>query len=444
MARTCLARRETGSAALEYVGVLVVVALLIGIVVSAFASVAPEVSQQVACAVRSVTTQEGSCGGDDSPTEYGAGDDSDREEVDPTRVSDALDQIRDDLDGGWNGVRSGELDSIFDTLGGLNGREIDAVVAELSDDDLRHLVDEMDDGWLGSGWDRERRRQFWNLLAERASRETLERLADFTSELQPGFENVGGDDARDDPGSTANTAEYGDLDFDLFDVDGDEPAVHPEDVRQGAIGDCWFIASMMAVAQTHPELLERNIRENPNGSFTVTLYDDGSPVEVTVTPDMVLKPDGTPAFVDDPRRGSEAELWPLVLEKAMALHAGDFADLEGDSPARALDALTGQETSSMGGDDLPSIGDLDRLLDGGGAIALSSLSDGDDHPRYDRDPADGGLVTGHAYYVSDIDAEAGTVTVVNPWGIDDYPPITMSFEDFTRDFREFHLNEVTP
>lgn len=94
---------------------------------------------------------------------------------------------------------------------------------------------------------------------------------------------------------------------------------------------------MMGVAQTHPELLERNIRENANRSFTVTLYDDGKPVPVTVLRDMVLRPDGSPAFVGDPRAGQQTELWPLVLEKAMALHAGDFEDIEGDTPVTSLD-----------------------------------------------------------------------------------------------------------
>ena len=30
--------------------------------------------------------------------------------------------------------------------------------------------------------------------------------------------------------------------------------------------------------------------------------------------------------------------------------------------------------------------------------------------------------------------------VVNPWGISDYPPITMSYEEFTRDFSRYHWN----
>ncbi|MCY7399612.1 MAG: hypothetical protein LH477_01385 [Nocardioides sp.] len=449
-------RGDAGAGALEYAGVLAVGATVIALVVTAVLAVAPDLDEKVACGVRSVLSQEGACAGqDDSPTSYEAGappGDGDyanasggRGEVDPGRVGAGLDRVRDALGGGWAGVREGELRAIYDTLDGLNGPEVDALVAALTDDELRQLVDEMGDGWLGGGWDRDDRRLFWNLLAQKASRATLDRLAGFTEELRPGFGTVGGDSAREDPESVANQSGYAELDHDLFGADPGEPAVHPNDVRQGAIGDCWFIASMMAVAQTHPELIENAITANSNGSYTVTLYRDGEPVQYTLTPDMVLGPNGTSAFVDDPRRSETTELWPLLLEKAMAQHAGSYGDIEGDWPDRALDALTGRPTTTIDpGGDLPSVQELDRYLQDGGAVAMGSLFDKDGHPLYGRSPTDGGLVTGHAYYVQSVDTAAGTVTVVNPWGIADYPPITMSYEDFTQAFSRYHLNEVAP
>lgn len=435
--------RDSGVAALEYVGLLVVVAALL----VALGGFGPRLVSAVGCAVSTVTGS-GGCSPAGPPTTYadgGTGGPVAAPTVDWDAVRTSVDTIDDALDGGFFGVRSGDLDDVFDTFNGLNGAEIDQVVGQMSDRQIRKLVDEMDDGWFGSGWSHERRREFWNLLAERASTDTLDRLARFTDEIQPRFDTVGGDAARGDQDSVANTSEYGDLPGPLFEQDGgDRSAADPHDVRQGQLGDCWFIASMMGVAQTHPELLERNIRENANGSFTVTLYDDGKPVPVTVLRDMVLRPDGSPAFVGDPRSGEQTELWPLVLEKAMALHAGDFEDIEGDTPARALDALTGVPTRSVGPGDLPAASDLHDFLSDGGVIALSSLSPGDsgDHPLYDRGADKGGLVAGHAYYVSDVDVDAGTVTVVNPWGIESYPPVTLTYDQLHDNFREFHLNQV--
>ena len=66
------------------------------------------------------------------------------------------------------------------------------------------------------------------------------------------------------------------------------------------------------------------------------LYDDGKPVDVTVTPDMVVREDNPAFSYQSPHELADGtqgyELWPLVMEKALALHWGDYADIEGDSP----------------------------------------------------------------------------------------------------------------
>lgn len=56
--------RDSGSAAFEYLGLLAVVALATGVVAVAFTSLAPDISEGVACRVRSVLSLEvGACGG---------------------------------------------------------------------------------------------------------------------------------------------------------------------------------------------------------------------------------------------------------------------------------------------------------------------------------------------------------------------------------------------
>ncbi|HEY9868005.1 MAG TPA: hypothetical protein V6D08_02255, partial [Candidatus Obscuribacterales bacterium] len=47
-------------------------------------------------------------------------------------------------------------------------------------------------------------------------------------------------------------------------------AIKPEAVAQGQIGDCWLMGSIAAVADTMPHLIEKMIKENPDGTFTVT------------------------------------------------------------------------------------------------------------------------------------------------------------------------------
>jgi hypothetical protein len=52
-------------------------------------------------------------------------------------------------------------------------------------------------------------------------------------------------------------------------------------------------------------------------------------------------------------------------------------------------------------------------------------------------------VQGHAYWVSDVDAAAGTVTIRNPWGYS-YDAITMTYAQFEDSFVRYDVNPLTP
>lgn len=460
---------DRGAGTLEYIGVLVVAALLLVAVVASVRAWGPQGAVADAlCDVRSAFSQSGDCGGDDAPTTYdgdgltagapgqdgatgegkdAAGDASpdyvnasqDRGEVDQDRVDSALRDLRDALEGGFFGVRAGDLEDARDAVEGLNGPELDALIASMDDEELEHWVGQLEDGWLLGGWSREERRELWEILASRASKSTLDRLAGFTDELQPSFEDVGGDGARDNPESPANSATYAELEHRLF-----VGTVSPADAAQGRIGDCWWIASMMAVAQADPQVIRDAITVNPNGTYTVHLYRDGVRVPVTVTPDMVLMPDGTPAFVSNGRSDDTYELWPMVLEKALALEYGDYAEIEGGWPSVGFTALTGRASTSHDTADL-SIQRLADTVSGGGAVGLASLTPDDarDSTYYQQDAGADRLFANHAYYVQSVDVDAGTVTVVNPWGIAGYPPITLPYADYLDQFRQVDVNEVS-
>jgi len=468
---------DRGAGTLEYLGVLAVAAILVtGLVVGVRSFDLRAVVSGALCDIGSAFTQAGDCGGADTPTYYdGAEDDGegltagaptggagsgggaeqgdeedagapeyanasdDRGEVDRDRVAESLADLRDALEGGFLGVRAGDLEDARDAAEGLNGPELDALIAAMDDEELEHWVGQMEDGWLLGGWSREERRELWELLASRASKQTLDRIAQFTDELQPSFDGVGGDGARDDPASPSNTAEYGEVAHELF-----IGSVGPEDASQGMIGDCWWIASMMAVAQADPQVIRDAITANPNGTYTVHLYRDGERVAVTVTPEMVLMPDGRPAFVSNDGGGEPYELWPMVLEKALALEYGDYAEIEGGWPSVGMTALTGRESTSHGTEDL-SIEDLASTVDGGGAVGLASLTPDDARKSayYRQDAGADRLYANHAYYVQSVDVKAGTVTLVNPWGIAGYPPITMPYDDYQEQFRQVDVNEVS-
>jgi hypothetical protein len=118
-----------------------------------------------------------------------------------------------------------------------------------------------------------------------------------------------------------------------------------DDVGQGRIGDCYFLASLAAVAKTHPELIKRAVHENKDGTFTVTFKDKSQSVPITVDADF---PEGArgQAFgrgLDVNARGPE--LWPAIFEKAFAQWKGGYQKLnQGGFADEVLPTLTGKAT----------------------------------------------------------------------------------------------------
>ncbi|WP_028045074.1 hypothetical protein [Cellulomonas sp. URHE0023] len=115
----------------------------------------------------------------------------------------------------------------------------------------------------------------------------------------------------------------------------------------------------------------------------------------------------------------------------------------------------GTRAGDCGGTGTPTVYDGDGAgapagpSDGGGALAPAA--DPTKYGNASRDDAPVGpekvegveqLHSHHAYYVQSADVKHGTVTVVNPWGIAGYPPITMSYDDYVDAFRAVDTNAV--
>ena len=260
------------------------------------------------------------------------------------------------------------------------------------------------------------------------------------------------------------------------------PAVpHPESadggiagnqVNQGIIGDCAEISILRALARLRPTDINKAIRANDDGTYTVTLHltqlIDGrwtrtGPTEVTVTPDIPVSDqtrttsDGsvTNILFASPAHGA---IWGPIIEKALtglgqlwsapaqsaqqeswntahpealeqrSLRAmpDGYQLLDNGSPysyqAEVLRYLTGQPAvvshfpnpSELTSEQVTEIKDnLRAMLSAGSPIIVST--------RGDTPP---GLVTAHAYGIVEV-TEDGLVQLDNPWGISQPDPITV-------------------
>lgn len=206
----------------------------------------------------------------------------------------------------------------------------------------------------------------------------------------------------------------------LYGSSGDpRRAIKPEAVCQGLVGNCYFMAAVASLAELDPSAIEKLIKENSNGTFTVT-FPGKKPVTVAAptTSELILYAGLT-----------EHGIWPAVLEKAFGRFCKENADFrkgkvrgetdqegsEGGGTTEGICILTGRE-----GTILQDIGPADRdkvwqrmrdavngrlpVIVGSGFAAETFLNDG----------KNSGLESRHAYAVIRIDDEM--ITLRNPYG----------------------------
>jgi hypothetical protein len=182
--------------------------------------------------------------------------------------------------------------------------------------------------------------------------------------------------------------------------------VAADDVGQGLVGDCYFAAALVGVARQNPRIIRDNIRENPNGTVTVTLYRDGRAQPVTVTKVLPFAAGrGTELGMDAENAAGEPEAWPALYEKAYARANGSYAGIERGDPGAAAALVTGRAATRMLAGRTPIRRVRERLA-AGDVVAVTTRS---------RTRPDVGLVPSHAYTVVGVDEAGGRVLLRNPW-----------------------------
>jgi len=219
----------------------------------------------------------------------------------------------------------------------------------------------------------------------------------------------------------------------------DDASFDPLDVQQGGIGDCYMIASLMALMQSDEgdQLLRDNITWDPTlQGYWVTLYDDGDPVRYFVDRAQAggAREGGAPGIVS-------------IYEAALKEHL-TFADLtNGGWPDDTFPIITGHDadevTHDTGGGDPWDTGALRTRLSNGEQLVASTGSVSDDGAvkiTVDRRDTDGNLQPEtvdlhgpHSYAVAGVEPD-GSVWVINPWGAgnsaDGGGPFLVSAADF--------------
>ena len=244
------------------------------------------------------------------------------------------------------------------------------------------------------------------------------------------------------------------------DLYGPSGRPHGADIAQGALGDCYAIATFGQYAERQPDAIRNAIHyDDKTRSFGVSLHDaSGQARTIAVTQDD-LRQDraygqgggvNSPAYWSSAHHAghSAAPAWPTVMEVAYAkLNAvsptattnADLAHIGGGGwPRDPIHALTGQS----GTREVPAaqLRDQNKVYD----LLSHAIHDGSPillvtNPMKDT-PHDG-LVkgeyygpnspknSGHAYMLEGVGRDRNgdvTLTLRNPWGHNNYPTYGVS------------------
>jgi len=237
----------------------------------------------------------------------------------------------------------------------------------------------------------------------------------------------------------------------------DKSDIDINDAKQGNLGDCYLIAAIAAVADKKPELIRDMIRDNGDGTYTVVFFqknnflgfelDGFEKIEITISLDGS---ESAYAKIGD-EIGAIQETWVRVIEKAYAEWAGGYKDIEGGFPHNALEAITGIDSRDYAPSNI-TIGDLAEQFNNGNALTAGSLHDYKLGPFDIPDDSDSSalykdntLIANHAYTITMVNEENGTVTLRNPWGFNlngRDAEVTLTFEEFQNNFSGVTVNSL--
>jgi fibronectin type 3 domain-containing protein len=180
------------------------------------------------------------------------------------------------------------------------------------------------------------------------------------------------------------------------------------DINQGEVGDCYFLSSLAAFANTNASVLTQSAVDMNDGTYVVQFMNGTTPTYVRVN-SVVSASGGSPLYA---RPGSDGDIWAPIMEKAYAyfrtgantyasLNSGWMGDVYAAFGVGSQAFFPSQMTSSafytMVSTDLAA----------GEAVTLGT---GGSAPQ---------LVSDHSYTLISASMVNGVATYVvrNPWGV---------------------------
>ncbi|MBU6230430.1 MAG: pre-peptidase C-terminal domain-containing protein [Cyanobacteria bacterium REEB459] len=193
------------------------------------------------------------------------------------------------------------------------------------------------------------------------------------------------------------------------------------DIVQGAVGDCYYLATLSSIAQEKPSYIQDMFTDNGDNTFAVRFFNNGAADYVTVDRYLPTNSSGYKVYAGwggGSVSSSSNELWVALAEKAYAQLAESgwsrpstpnnaYTAIEGgwmDTVIRQVTGLaaTSQSIGNMNQTQLINLVNSNQILTAGFVYGAGY-----------------GVVNGHAYTVTAYNSANGTFHLRNPWGVQD-------------------------
>jgi Calpain family cysteine protease/Bacterial pre-peptidase C-terminal domain len=191
-----------------------------------------------------------------------------------------------------------------------------------------------------------------------------------------------------------------------------------QDIKQGLVNDCYFLAGLAATALKSPATIQNMFIDNGDNTYTIRFF--RNKVADYVTVDRYLPTDSSGRFVyvnkGSNYSNSTNELWVALAEKAYAqlnesgwIYQDNTNSYSGIGKSGyisdALSQITGQTVF------MNNVLKLDSLINAINTGKLIGFGSKSSEVAPD-------VIPSHAYVLVNYDAAAQIFTLFNPWGID--------------------------
>jgi hypothetical protein len=210
-----------------------------------------------------------------------------------------------------------------------------------------------------------------------------------------------------------------------------------QDIDQGNVANCYFLAALGAVAFRSPETIKNMFIDNGDDTYTVRFYNNGVADYVTVDKYLPTNASGKLVYANEGQSPTNSELWVALAEKGYA-QINESAWLGRGNNANSYQAIgygydyqvVNQVTGKISNFENFNFNSMVNKFQNGSMMNVSS--------KADNYQVASNIVANHVYTIVDYSSSTQKFTLFNPWGVNGQSGkpglVQLSFDELQQSF----------